>query len=442
MTKKQSSKSSETNKIVCEKLPDSEVKLTITVPKNEFEEHIKKTLDKFNKEIKVDGFRAGKIPEDVVERTVGSEKILYEGAELAIKESYVNAILDEKIEAIGEPNIQITKIARGNDFEFTATVGILPKISFKKWEDEVGKVNKKFSGKEIKVEPKEVDTEVKFLANQRAKVVTVSREAKKGDQVEVDFEVSKDRVLIENGTAKKQQIVIGENKFIPGFEQKLIGAKTGEERSFELSFPKEYHAKHLAGKDATFNVKINLVQERQLPKIDDKFASGIGKFKSLQELKKNITEGIKHEAKHKQEEEQKKEIIDAVVGKMELDVPKVLIDREIGTMMIELEQDISKIGLTKEQYFEQIKTTEEKMKQQWAKEQAPLRVKAALALREIAKQNKISPDAKEIEDEVNKVMQYYQSLGQTEEKFDAQRLYEATKGNLTNQKVFHYLMKI
>ncbi|MEA1925683.1 MAG: trigger factor [Patescibacteria group bacterium] len=442
MAQKQLSKNNNTSKAIIEKLPESEVKLTITVPKEVFEKHIEDVINRYGQEIKLDGFRSGKIPTKIIERTVGSEKILYEGAEEAVKKAYVNAILDEKIGAIGEPKIQIVKIARDNDFEFTAIVGILPEVKFKKWKDDVKQINKKFKRKEIKINESEVDREVAFLAKQRAKIITVSREAKKNDQVEVDFDVSQNNVALENGTVKKQPIVIGEKRFVPGFEEKLIGMKAGDEKEFDLTFPKKYHAKHLAGKNAIFNVKVNLVQERQIPEINDEFASGIGKFKNLLELKKNIHKGIEHEQKQKVEDEQKREIIDAIIEKVKLDVPEVLISREIETMMAELESDIGRINLNKQQYFEQLKTTEERLKEQWREDQAPKRVKAALAIQKIAKENEIIPETKEIEEEMNKILQYYKSLGQVEDKLDSQRLFEATKGNLINKKVFQYLMKI
>ncbi len=442
MAQKQSSKNNNTSQAVIEKLPESEVKLTVTVPKEVFEEHVKDVINQYGQEIKLDGFRSGKVPAKIIERTVGSEKILHEGAEEAVKKAYVNVILDEKIGAIGEPKIQIVKIARGNDFKFTAIVGVLPDVKFKKWRDDVKRINEKFKKKEIKVDESEVDKEVAFLAKQRAKIITVNRGAKEDDQVEVDFDASQDNIVLENGTAKKQLIVIGEKRFVPGFEEKLIGMKAGDEKEFDLTFPKEYHAKHLAGKNVTFNVKVNLVQERQIPEINDEFASGIGKFKDLSELKKNIHKGIEHEQKQKVKDEQKREIIDAITEKTELDVPEVLINREIETMMAELESDIGRINLNKQQYFEQLKTTEEKLKEQWRRDQAPKRVKAALAVQEIAKENEITSETKEIEEEMNKILQYYKSLGQAEDKLDSKRLFEATKGNLINKKVFQYLMKI
>ncbi|MEA2006859.1 MAG: trigger factor [Patescibacteria group bacterium] len=439
MSKNQAKKDSYVVKV--ENLPNSEVKIVFKIPTDKFELFLDEAANELSKEMKVDGFRPGKTPRSVIEQTVGAEKLLYEGAEKAIRKVYVDALLDNKIEAVGEPKVDITKIAKGNDFEFTAIVGILPEVKLNGWEKDVKKVNEEFRGVEVKVDDKEVDREVSFLANQRAKVITVNRSAKDKDQVEVNFEVLKDNVPIENGTAKKQQIVIGEGRFIPGFEENIIGMKAGEGKEFSLKFPKEYHAKHLADQEAVFKTKVNLVQERQAPKIDDEFAKGIGKFKTLDELKKNIKEGITYEQKHKAEDAQKNKIIDAIVEKAQFDVPGVLVDREIETMSAELEQDLKRIGLTREKYYEQMKTTEEKIKKQWRKKDAVKRVKAALILRQLAKGNKISPDTKEVEERVNQTMQYYKTLGDVKDKVDVARLYEATKGSLTNEKVFEFLMK-
>ena len=425
-----------------EKLPNSEILLTFKVPGEKFEDYLNKAATELSKEMKVDGFRPGKTPRSVIEQSVGKEKVLYQGAELAVKKAYVDGILDHKVEAVGEPKIDIKKIAQGNDFEFTARVGVLPEIKLNQWKKDVQKINKENEDKKIDVDDKEVDREVKFLANQRAKVVTVNREARNNDQVEVDFEVLKSNVLVENGTAKKQQVVIGEGRFIPGFEEKLIGMKAGQEKEFSLKFPDEYHAKHLAGQEAKFKTKLNLVQERQVPEINDDFAKGIGKFQSLEELKKNIQEGIAHEQKHKLEDEQKSKIVEALVKNSDFEVPAALVEREIETMMAELEQDLTRIGLDKVKYFEQIKTTEEKLIEQWRKKDAVQRVKAALILRQLAKENKITPESKEIEQRVNQTLQYYKTLGAVDDKIDLARLYEATKGSMTNEKVFEYLMKL
>lgn len=426
-----------------EQLKNSEVKLSFEASAKIMSQFIDQAIQKLGQEIKVDGFRLGKVPRGILEQKVGQERILYEAAELAIKKIYVDAIIGENIAAIGEPKIDLEKVEEEKALKFSATVGILPEVNLKKnWKNKAIKVNQKYQGEKVKVSSKEIDREVEFLANQRVKLITVNREAKKKDQVEIDFQVLVNNVPIENGTAKKHPLVLGENKFIPGFEDQLIGLKAGEKKDFELTFPKEYHVKHLAGKLAQFKVKINLVQDRQIPEINDEFAAGIGKFKTLEDLRKNIKEGIEHEKKHQQKDLWKKELLDAVVDESEFEVPSVLIENELESIMAELIQEVSQIGLTKEKYLEQIKKTEQELRSEWRKRVAPRRVRAALILKDLAEKNKLQPDSEEIEKQVNRTLQYYSSLGQVSEKIDIQRLYEMTKGTLTNEKVIDYLMKI
>lgn len=437
MTKKETRE----NKVEIEKLEGSEVKISIVIPKDDFTKYVVVATKGLASEMKVDGFRNGKVPAAMVEKTLGTEKLLYEAAEGAVREAYTNAVIDNKIQAIGEPRIDIKKIAKDDDFEFIAIVGILPELVFKDWKGDVIKVNKKFQKEEIKVEKKEIDHEVEFLAKQRAKIVTVNRAAKNDDLVDIDFDVFQDNVAIEGGSAKKHSLTIGEAKFIPGFEENLIGMKAGDEKEFNLAFPKEYQAKHLAGKDSEFRIKMNLVQEKQIPEINEEFAKEIGKFKSLKELKDNIEKGVTQEKTKKRDDEHKKEVIEAMIKNIEVAIPHVLIEREMDIMLQELEGDISRIGLTKEKYFEQVKTTEKKLRKDWQKEAAPQRVKAALILKELADKEKLNPSTKEIEEKVNQTLEYYKNLGNTDDKIDPQRLYEATKGSLANEKVLQFLME-
>lgn len=433
---------SDKNNIEIENLPKSQVKLSITVSRDDFENHFNQAAKELSEKMHIDGFRAGKVPVDIVEKNVGTEKLLYEGAEKAIKKHYVNAILDNKIEAIGQPRVEIKKIAKGSELEFQATVSVMPEVELDSYKEDVAKINKEFKDKKFEAKPEEIQRELDFLAKQRAKIITVNREAKKEDQLEVDFEVSMNGVPIEGGTAKKHQVVIGEGKFIPGFEDQLVGMKAGQEKEFELTFPKEYHQKNIAGKKAKFKVKVNLVQERQIPEINDEFAKGIGKFENLEGLRKNLKEGIEHEQKHKNEDQQKKKIIDALIEKTKADVPQVLIDSEADRMMGELEQEIAQIGLDKQSYFQQAGISEEKMKDQWKKDLAPKRVKSALALKKIANQQQINPDSKEIEEKMNMILQYYKNVKDLEKKVNLENLYEMVRGELVNEKALEYLMEI
>jgi len=428
------------------KLPKSQVEISFKVPVAEFEKFIAEEEQELAKNAKIDGFRPGKVPKNILEKTFGLEKILQGAAERAIRKVYVETVVDKKIDVIGEPIVKIVKLAKGNDLEFKATASVLPKVELKKnWKEEIRKINKEFSEKiqkETVVSEDEIKRELDFLAKQRAKIVTVNRPAQKGDQVEVDLRIEKNKVPLENGTAKKQQVVLGEGLFIPGFEEKLEGAKAGDELNFSLKLPPKYHIPKLAGEEVDFNVKVNLVQAREIPSIDDAFAAGIGKFKNLADLKKNLEEGIGHEKKHKLEDRHKREIIESLVKNSQAEIPEILIENEIKKMMTELEQDVASLGLDKASYLNQIKKTEEELMAEWKKEAAPKRVQAALVLRELAEQEAIVPETKEIEERMNRVLQYYSTLGEVNEKLDTRELYNVVKGELTNQKVFEFLMKL
>lgn len=432
-------------KVNIEKLPKSEVKIEFSVPAEEFSEFVKDAAKEISKELKIDGFRSGNIPFEMVKKQVGEEALLKEGAEKAVQKHYVNIIIDNKIEAVGQPKIDFKKISMNEDLEVEAVIAVIPKIEMKEgWEEGIKKINKKFSEEKVEVKEEDVERELKFLANQRAKIVTVDREAKKGDQVEIDFEAWKDNAPIEGGTAKKHQMVIGEGKFIPGFEDQLVGMKAGEQKDFDLTFPKEYHQKNLAGQLTTFKVSVNLVQERELPEINDEFASGIGKFKSLKDLKENLTKGMKEEAENKKMQNQRVEAIEEAIKNVEVELPTILIESEVSRIQQELENDIARMGLDKSQYIQQLGTTEEKLIEQWKEKEAPNRVKAALIMKKIAKDQKLEPSTKEVEERANAILQQYAATqkGDVKKDIDIQRLYDSLKAEMMNEKALDYLAKL
>ena len=199
--------------------------------------------EELSKEIKIEGFRPGKAPRKIVEQKVGSENILAHAAQIAVKKSYADSIVKNKIEAIGEPKITITKIAPGNDLEYKAVVAIMPKIALSNYRKQAKSVAK---AKLEETKPEEIQKELEYLQKSRAKLITVSREARKGDRAEIDFQVLIDGKEIEGGNSKNHPLTIGENYFIPGFEDNLVGMKEKDEKEFDLAFPKDYHKKELA----------------------------------------------------------------------------------------------------------------------------------------------------------------------------------------------------
>lgn len=417
------------------KLPKSEIEFSITVPAAEFEKFCDVAAEHISEGMKIDGFRPGKAPRHIVEQKAGAEKVLAHGAEHAIKKTYVDAIVANKIDSVGEPKITITKIAAGNDLEYKAVVAVMPEIKLPNYRKDI-KAIKKPEAK--KATDEQVQKELENLQGSRAKLVTVLREAKKGDRVEIDFEVKVSGKLIEGGKAARHPLTIGENYFIPGFEDQLIGMKEKDEEEFELEFPKDYHQKELSGKPAKFKVKMGLVQEKELPKIDDEFAKSLGQFENLEALEKSIREGIELEQKKKSEEKWRTEAIEKIASASEIDLPEILVEQELEKMMAEFEQNIAQMGLKLETYLENIKKSKSEITKGW-KETAEKRVRAALVLREIAAAEKIDVPAAEIEKEMNKAMAYYKSVPDMEKNVDMERLYNYTKGVLTNEKVFQFL---
>jgi trigger factor len=220
--------------------------------------------------------------------------------------------------------------------------------------------------------------------------------------------------------------------------------KASEVKEFELSFPKDYHAKHLAGQKVTFKVTMKNVQQREIPELNDEFAKGIGKFNSLKEIENNIEEGIKQEKKRKIKQEQHLKIIEKLIDEVEMEIPEVLIDSEVEKMNMELENQLSQMGLNKETYLQQIRSSVEKLENQWREKDAPKRVKAALILRKISVDNKIEPQTKDVQDRVNQVMQHYQMMSQGKEieNLDTQRIYANIKSEMTNEMTLEYLMSL
>lgn len=433
-----------TDKIKTEvqKQPGSKVKISFRVPFSEFEKFIKNAGVEMSQKMKIDGFRQGKAPFPLIEKTIGRQKLIEAGVEKAVKRIYVDTVLEKKIEVIGRPRIDIKKIAWDNDLEFEAASAIMPKVELNDWEEPIKSINEEYKGKKYEVKEDEIERELDFLANQRAKLVAVNRPAQKNDQLQIDFEVYKDGVAIEGGTARDHSVIIGKGGFIPGFEDNLIGLEANQEKEFDLDFPGDYHQKHLAGVKANFKVKIKLVQERQVPEIDDNFASGIGKFKNLEELRKNLEEGIEREKEHRDKTIWQDKIVKKLIENTKTEIPEVLVESEVSRMEQELESSIAQMGLDKKTYFQQLKTTEENIKKQWRDKDAQDRVKAGLALREISRKKKIEPTKEEIEMRINQILQYYKAISDAEKEIDPTGLYESVKAELTNQKVLEHLMEL
>jgi trigger factor len=424
------------------KLPKSKIEVELTVFWKDWEKFIIPAVAEISAEFKFPGFRPGKAPRNLVEQKVGKEMILSHAAEKAISKSYSDFVVREKLAVLGSPKVEIDKIEEGGDLVFKATVSVMPKVAvLDKYKEAIKKINAEYQKKTTEIGEEEIMLELEKIANSRVKLVTVRRAVANNDSVEVDFAVSVDGKVIEGGESKNHALVIGKGVFIPGFEEELIGMNEGEEKVFELTFPKDYHKKDLAGKAASFQVKMNLVQERQVPEINDEFAISLGKFKDLSELKVNIKEGFEHENEHKMKEEKHTKYLDEIVKNLEGELPDALVADELNRMVQEFEGQIQSTGMTLDNYLEKLKKTKAELLKEW-EPQAEKRIKSALALKEIAKLEEIKMDSAEIEAEMNKTLQYYKEVKDFEKNVDMERLYSYVKGTLENDKVFELLEKL
>jgi len=411
---------------------NKKVEISVEVPALLIESYFKTAAEELSKNLKVKGFRPGKAPIDIVEREIGSERLYNEVTNIVLQRTLPGIIRDEKLEIIGQPEITVKKIAKGNSMEYQVIFHLVPEVKLGKYK------GLEVKNKDLKIEKQEIDKSLNYLQNSRIKIITINRAAKKGDRVEADFEIRYGSVKVEDGESKNHPLVLGNSKFLPGFEEKIEGMKVGDEKEFSLKAPDDWIDKRIAGKNLDFKIKINLVQEREIPKIDDEFAKSLGEFKSLSELKKNIEEGLIKEKKQKEKERIRIELIEKVAEKSEMDIPEFLIDEESEKILNEFKMSTSDMGLEFDKYLKEIKKTVDELKKEWRK-QAEKRVKISLCLREIIEKEGIEVGDVEIEEKVNQDLKNYPDIKKAEKNIDLPALKDYTKNILKNEKVFNLL---
>ncbi len=372
----------------------STIELIIEITPEELAPYRKKAIAKLAGQVEIAGFRKGKAPLNLVEPKLEPTKILEEMANQAIPQMYGRVVLEKKLEPIGSPQIEIQKFAPGNPLVFKATVAVLPNFKL----PDYSKI--KVEHKEVKVEEDEVGKLLRRLQKDHAVEKPVTRPAAKGDAIEVDFDIFQDKVPIENGQGRGRPLIIGENVFIPGFEDQLVGLKKDQEKSFTLKFPPDYRQKSVAGKVARFKVKMLSVKERTLPELDDKFAAQVGKFKDLADLKKQLKENLLSDHKAREDQRFEGEVLNKLAEQTNVEMPGVLLQGELDKMGRELERSLINQGANLKDYLISINKTLEQLKKGWI-EQAKKRVTIGLLLRGIAKKESIDVSEEELEDELN-----------------------------------------
>lgn len=423
------------------KLPKSQAEISVTLPPAEFKHFYESALQEFAQKIEIPGFRAGKAPLALVKEKVNAGHILERALEAAAQKNLPEIAQKEALDIIGQSTVSVKKIPAfqpgetETDVEYTIAASLFPTIVLPDYISIAKNINKE--RKTPVIEEKEIDESLAWLRESRVKHITVSRAAQKGDRVEVDFTVKDNGVVIEGGTSKNHPVILGEGKFVPGFEDMVLGMKEGEEKRFTLTMPKEY-PNNLGGKELDFHVIVKLVQERQLPDLTDDFVQGLGKFGSVAELRNSIREGLMREKEEKERQRLDITIAEEIARHISADIPDLLTDRETEKMFHEFEASIAKMGMDMGHYLEHIKKSPEDLKKEWRPD-AEKRVKIALALRAIADKENIEPTDEEVSAKANNSLDVFRAEGHDIQKIDKQALAEYSKSILRNEKVFQFL---
>ena len=380
----------------------NDVKFTMEFTAEEFENAQIKAYQQNKNKFQIDGFRKGKAPRSIIEKRYG-EGIFFEDAiDLLFSEHYAKALAELELEVIDSPAAEFSKIAKGEGFTATITVPCYPVVEVKDYKGvEIEKV-------EQEVKDEDVDKDIEALQKRNARVVSVEREAKEGDTVVLDYAGFVGEEQFEGGTAERQELKLGSGMFIPGFEEQLVGAKPGDKKDVNVTFPEEYHAENLAGKEAVFHCTVHEVKEEQLPEIDDEFVKDVSEYDTLEELKKATRERLEKYAKAGAETKMQDAALVKVVEANEVEVPVVMIEDEMSRMMQELDQQLRYQGLNLGQYME-LTGKDIAAYTDEIKPDAERQVKTRIILNSIVDAEKIEVSDEEMEEEISVMAEQYQT---------------------------------
>lgn len=373
-------------------ISDTKVRLSIQAGEAALSDFKSHALQKLAGQVKVPGFREGKAPLNVVEKHVNSEDLQSAFLDDAINHLYTAAIQEQKLRPIDNPKISLKKFVPYTALEFDAELEVLGEIKladYKKIKKQVAKVS---------VTAKDVDEVVKALQERMAEGSDVERAAKKGDKVIIDFKgVDAKKQPIRGADGKDYPLLLGSGNFIPGFEDNLIGMKPEAEKTFDLTFPKDYGVQTLAGAKVTFTVTVKKVQEQSVPTVDDEFAAKAGPFKTVKELKDGIKSELTQERQTAAQQDLEGEIVKELANKSTLSVPDVLVQDQAERLMTELRQNLVYRGMTYEEYLEQLGKTDEDYQKEVVTPEAEQRVRAGLVLAEVADKEGIDVTPEELD---------------------------------------------
>ena len=418
-----------------EKLENNMAKLTIEVPAEELEGAIEKAFRKNKNKISVPGFRKGKVPRKIIEQMYGKEVFYEDAANYLIPEAYDKAVKECEEEIVSSPKIEVTQIEAGKPFIFTAEVALKPEVKLGKYK------GVKVEKAETEVTDEEVDAAIEKERENNARTISVEdRAVKDGDMTVIDFEGFVDGVAFEGGKGENYPLTIGSGTFIPGFEEQLVGANLNEETEVNVTFPEDYHAEDLKGKAAVFKCTVKEIKEKELPELDDEFASEVSEFDTLAEykedMKKKLAEKKETEAKGKKEEA----VIEAIINDSEMEIPEAMLETQQRQMVDDFAQRLQMQGLSLEQYFQFTGLNVQMMLEQ-VKPQAEKRIKSRLVLEAVAEAEKFEVTEEDLEKEFARMGEIYQMEAEKVKEMLDEYHVEQIKKDLAIQKAVEFVVE-
>ena len=384
-----------------EKLEKNMAKLTIEVPADDLEKALQSAYMKQKNKISLPGFRKGKVPRQMIEKMYGAEIFYDDAANELIPKAYAEAYDEAELDIVSRPQINVVQIEKGKPFIFTADVATKPEVTLGEYKGlEIEKVS-------TRVTQKEVDAKIQEEAEKNARTITVTdRPVQDGDEVILDFEGFLDGVAFEGGKGENYPLTIGSGSFIPGFEEQLVGAEAEKEMEVKVTFPEDYHAEDLKGKEAVFKSTNHEIKAKELPEIDDEFAAEVSEFDTLEEYKADIKAKIKDQKASEGKRKQEDQAVDAVVKNAQYEIPQPMIETQVMQMADDFAQRIQSQGISLEQYFQFTGMTADKMMDE-LRPQAIKRIETRLVLEAIAKAENIEISDEKLDEELAKMAESY-----------------------------------
>ncbi len=420
-------------KVKSKKLSDTRVEITVTLDKNDLKIAKEKAIERLTKEVKLEGFRKGKAPKSLAEKTLNPNDVINETIDIAVRTTVPAAFEQAEKSPLVVPSVNVTKYVPEESAEYTATADILPEVKLGEYK------NLKVKKPENKVLKKDIDEIVENIRKAYAEKKVEKKKAELGDEVIIDFVGKKDGEAFKGGTAKDYALVLGSKTFIPGFEDGIVGKESGDKFDLPLTFPKNYGEKSLAGKKTVFEVLVKQVNVITLPKLDADFAKKCGPFKNMDELRADIEKNLKAQNEHRLNEQFKDDLVEALVKASKVQAPEILISDQLRLVKTDMERNAASAGQSFEEYLK-ANDVDEKQWEKDAREVAEKRVKASLVLQILARNEKITVTDDEVMAKIIELRDVYKNSPEALKNLKDPRVKMDIRNRMTTEKTIDFLV--